>query len=158
MEEETLYYESFEDAVSLAIRKANKTTKEVAQKLWDKDDPHIAHTRLLEALNPRKKQKLSANEIVWIMNYCGRADPLFWFCQETLHERPAKKSVEIESEEILQEIRGHYAKSTKLYQDLLIMLEKRDAVTKLRAVSNEEDKKAEDTKLDNIEAIKKQAG
>lgn len=132
-ESEISNYESVEEALMIAIRSSNKEMKQIASLLWPTDPVHTAHQRLVDALNPSKRQKLSINEISYICNICNRYDPLHFFCDQCLHERPKRKSIETEEVEIREKIEDMYSKMIKAYQELKNITSRRDEIEKIRS-------------------------
>ena len=129
---EIRHYESLEEALMCCITLSNKEIKQVAMDLWPSDPERTAYQRLIEALNPNKRQKLSLHEIIWICNYCERYDPLYWMADECLHERPEPKVFEKAEAEIKREMESLMQKVTKQYQDYIVMAERRDKAKKIR--------------------------
>lgn len=125
-------YESIEDALMYSIMSANKSYKEIAARLWPSDNIENAHRRLHEALNSSRRQKLSADEIIFICNYCNRYDAIHYMEDECLLTRSTKKVVEVEFQESRRMIGGLYEQATKLFQDMLHTANKHDEIQKLR--------------------------
>ncbi len=125
-------YESLEDALMFCIRASNKEVKEVACALWPSDRIETTYPRLIDALNPSKRQKLSMNEIIFIMHFCGRYDPLYYMADKCLHERPNPKCVEKEQIEVQQRLESMLAQVTKSYQQVMSVTKQREEVEKIR--------------------------
>jgi ATP-dependent exoDNAse (exonuclease V) beta subunit len=127
-----MYYEHIEEALMCAIKASTKEIKEVAAALWPYDNISTAHQRLLDGLNPLKRQKLSMYEIIFICKFCDRYDPLYFMASECLHERPKRKSFSIEQEQIKDKLEELFAETTKSYRHCMKMLEQREEAEKIR--------------------------
>ena len=125
-------YESLEDALMFCIRASNKELKQVAAALWPSDRLETTYPRLIEALNSSKRTKLSMNEIIFIMNFCGRYDPLYYMADRCLHVRPEKISVEKEQKQVVEQFEAMILEATKKYQSIMKMTKQRDDIEKLR--------------------------
>ncbi len=129
---ENLRYESLEDALMFCIRASNKEIKEVAAALWPTMQLQTSYQRLIDALNPSKNQKISVYEVIYIMHFCDRYDPLLYICDECLYERPAKKSLDVEQKDVKEMLSTMFNEATKSYQTLLNMIEKREKIEKIK--------------------------
>lgn len=125
-------YESLEDALMFCIRASNKELKEVAAALWPSTPVPTSHGRLIEALNPKKSQKLTFDEIIFIMHLCGRYDPLYYMADQCLHERPAKICIEAEQKSLQETFANTLQEVTKAYQYISSITEQRDEIEKIR--------------------------
>lgn len=125
-------YENLEDALLFCIRASNKEIKEVACALWPSDSVQTSYQRLLDAINTTKRQKLSMNEIIFIMHFCNRYDPLYYMTDQCLHERPTKKCIEAERRDIEEQFQSLMAQSTKAYQHIIELTKKAEEVEKIR--------------------------
>lgn len=126
-------YENIEDALMFCIRSSNKEVKQVAAALWPSDPVQTSYNRLLDALNPNKRQKLSMNEIIFIMHFCDRYDPLHYMEDECLHTRSTKKKPEIDAETVQKRFEQMLEESTRAYQQFQKLTEKRDQIDKIRS-------------------------
>lgn len=123
-------YESLEDALLFCIRASNKEIKQVAAALWPSD--RNAAARLGEALNPAKRQKLHIDEIIFIMNFCNRYDPLFYIADRCLHERPERRSVESEQKNVAEQYQNMMEQITKSYQHIVKLTNQREEIEKIQ--------------------------
>ena len=69
-----------------------KGYKETAMYLWPSMKPESAYAKLKACTNASGDQRLRFGEILAVMRFNERFDPLYFLCDETLHQRPAKKS------------------------------------------------------------------
>lgn len=127
-------YESLEDALMFCIRSSGKEVKQVAAALWPSDRIETAYPRLVAAIssNDSKRTKLSLNEIIFIMNFCGRYDPLYYITDRCLHERPNKRSVEAEQKHVAEQFQQMIAQATKAYQHIIKLTKERDDIESIR--------------------------
>lgn len=125
-------YESLEDALMFCIRASNKEIKQVAAALWPSDRIETTYPRLVEALNPQKRAKLSIDEIIFIMNFCGRYDALYYMADRCLHERPIKRSIEAEHKQVAEQFQNMIEQATKAYQHILSLNKERDDIEKIQ--------------------------
>lgn len=125
-------YENIEEALMLAIRMSDRELKEVAASLWPAMPIATAYQRLIDAINPSKNQKLSMHEIIHIMHFCKRYDPLYYLADECLHDRPQKKSIEKEQEDAKEMLDNMYAKLMRAHQDLRVLIQRREKIEKLQ--------------------------
>lgn len=132
MPKEIQKYESLEDALMFCIRASNKEIKVVASALWPSDSPQTSYQRLIDAINPSKRQKLSMNEIIFIMHFCNRYDPLYYMTDQCIHERPVKKCLETEKRNIEEQFQALMAQSTKAYQHIVDLTKRAEEVEEIR--------------------------
>lgn len=66
MVQDNLFYESFADALD-AIVKAMGGAKSVGCRLWPEKTPQAAHTLLLSCLNEIRPEKLSPEQVLWLL-------------------------------------------------------------------------------------------
>lgn len=125
-------YESIEEAIMFCIRRSNKEVKEVAIALWPSDPHATAYGRLVDAMNPSKRQKLSMNEVIFIMHFCGHYDPLYYMSDKCLHERPNLKCIETEQKEVSEQFENMMSQAMKAYQHVINMTNQRDEIDKIR--------------------------
>jgi hypothetical protein len=114
------------------IRRSNKEPKQIACALWPSDPHDTSYRRLMDALSANRRQKLSVNEIVFIMHFCGNYDPLYFIADQCLHERPVRKSVELQQTEIKEQFEDMMATAMKKYQEVCDMTKKRDEIERIR--------------------------
>jgi hypothetical protein len=125
-------YESLEEALMFCIRASNKEMKEVAGALWPSDRLETSYPRLVDALNPSKRQKLSMDEIIFIMNFCNRYDPLFYMADRCLFERPTQRCIEAEKVDLTVRFEEMLEQASKSYQQILKMTKQRDEIETIR--------------------------
>lgn len=82
------FYESAEDATQHAIRSSGKAPKAIASALWPSLAQASAYARLMNALNPDKAEKLTADEHAFIAEFCGQFDFLHYLAHRLSHSRP----------------------------------------------------------------------
>jgi len=126
------HYESMEDALMFCIRASNREVKEVAAALWPSDRLETSYPRLIDAINPAKRQKLSIDEIIFIMNFCNRFDPLYYMADRCLHERPTARCVEAEQKMITEQFEELMTTASKSYQKIMLLTKQRDEIEKIR--------------------------
>ena len=80
--------------------------KETAQHLWPSMKPESAYAKLKACTTQQGDQRLRFGEIVAIMRFNQRFDPLYFICDETLHHRPTPKSPEDEEAKLITVIEG----------------------------------------------------
>lgn len=130
---EISHYESLEEALMCAIEGSKKEVKQIAFLLWPSDRPQTSYQRLIDALNPSKRQKLSIDEIIYIMNLCNRYDPLKYIADRCSHERPKRKTIEVEQTEVKEKLEEMYVKATQAFQQFIQFTKQRDEVEKIRS-------------------------
>ena len=99
MQTELPYYESPEDALRAAMQHLGGA-KVVGSKLWPDKSPDAARTRLLDALNPARTERLCMSESMFILREAaavGLHGPFFWVAGELGYEaRPVSRDDGIE--------------------------------------------------------------
>jgi hypothetical protein len=91
VEQEDLFFETVADALDGAIR-ATGGHKAVALDLWPSLKLDTAYARLKAAINPDKAEKLSPDEVVWLLKRArekGHHAAFYWLCDELGYSRPA---------------------------------------------------------------------
>lgn len=88
------FFESDKAATKYAIQASGKTPKEVAAALWPNKTVERAQTDLLNALNENRDSQLSTDEHIFIANYCGQFDWLYFSCHRCCHSRPVAQTPE----------------------------------------------------------------
>lgn len=99
-----LFYDDEFDAIQQAISGSGKTFKEVAAHIFPDMKPDSAYARLKACCNPDGDQRLTFGQVIRLMNFCGRHDPLYHACDETLHARPDRKAPEDEAVKLAEVI------------------------------------------------------
>lgn len=87
-----LFFEDEFDAYAEMIGKSGKTQKECAHFLWPDMKQASAIAKLQQCLDRHGDERLKFGQVVALMTFCGRFDPLMYACDETLHARPERKS------------------------------------------------------------------
>jgi len=82
------FFESAEDATQHAIRSSGKAPKAIASALWPSLIQASAYARLMNALNPDKAEKLTADEHAFIAEFCGQYDFLQYLAHRLSHSQP----------------------------------------------------------------------
>lgn len=96
-----LFYDD-EYAATRAAIEDGRGYKETAQHLWPSMKPESAYSRLKACLREDKPEKLEFGEVVALCNFNNRFDPLAWMCDQTMHERPARKSAKDKATELME--------------------------------------------------------
>lgn len=99
-----LFYDDEFDAIATAIGESGKPFKLVAAHIFPDMKPESAYARLKECCSPAGDQRLTFGQVVRLMNYCERYDPLHHACDETLHARPDRKAPEDEAVKLVEVI------------------------------------------------------
>ena len=99
-----LFYDDEFDAIATAIGASGKPFKLVAAHIFPDMKPESAYAKLKECCNPTGDQRLSFGQVIRVMQFCEYYDPLQYACDETLHARPDRKSVEDETVKLVEAI------------------------------------------------------
>lgn len=99
-----LFYEDEYDALQAMIGGSGKAVKECALHLWPDMKAESAYAKLKDCLNPKGSEQLKFGQVVELMRFCERYDPLMYQCDETLHARPDRKTVDDESVKLVETI------------------------------------------------------
>jgi len=94
--QEKLFYDDEYEALQLTVSASGRSFKEAAQHLFPHMRSESAYARLKSCLNPDRDERLTFGQIIALMQFCGRFDPLMYACDETLHARPDRKAPEDE--------------------------------------------------------------
>jgi hypothetical protein len=86
-----LFYDDEFHALRAAIEDG-RGYKDTAMHLWPSMKPESAYAKLKAATNLHGDQRLKFGEIITVMRFNNRFDPLYYVCDETLHQRPVQKS------------------------------------------------------------------
>lgn len=132
LERDVYQYESLEEALMMSIKFSQLGYKQVALTLWPEMRPESAHQKLLDAVNPNKKQKLTVDQIILICNITDRHDALYYITDRLLFERPVKRNFEKESTEIANFMDDQFKALAKAYQDFRRMKEQQNEIEKVR--------------------------
>lgn len=99
-----LFYEDEYEALQLMVSSSGKSVKEIAAFLWPAMKPESAYAKLKACLNPKGDERLSFGQVIALAKFCNQFDPLMYFCDETLHARPDRKTAEDESVKLVETI------------------------------------------------------
>lgn len=88
------FFESDKAATKFAIQVSGKEPKAIAHALWPNKTVERAQTDLLNALNENRESQLSADEHIFIANFCGRFDWLYYVAHRCSHSRPTPQTPE----------------------------------------------------------------
>ena len=120
------FYDDEFHALRSAIEDA-KGYKDTAMHLWPSMKPESAYARLKACTNLHGDQRLKFGEIVEVMRFNQRFDPLYFVCDETLHHRPAQKSPEDEAGKLVSIIESASAQLERATK-ALESFRRRDAI------------------------------
>lgn len=101
-----LFYDDEFDAITQAINDSGKTWKEVAAHIFPDMKPDSAYARLKVCASPTGDQRLTFGQVIRLMVFCERYDPLMHACDETLHARPDRKTPADEEVKLVEVING----------------------------------------------------
>lgn len=104
MSSERLFYEDEYDALQTMLGASGKTVKQCAAHLWPDMKPESAYAKLKDCLNAKGSEQLKFGQVVELMRFCERYDPLMYQCDETLHARPDRKTIDDESVKLVETI------------------------------------------------------
>jgi hypothetical protein len=82
------FFESAEAATKHAIDMCGKGIKDVAKAVFPGKTLEAAATALRNALNENRDERLTAGQHIFIANYTGRYDWLYFVANECSHSRP----------------------------------------------------------------------
>lgn len=99
-----LFYEDEFDALQTMVGESGKGFKKCATHLWPDLKPETAYAKLKDCLETRGSERLKFGQVIALMKFCERYDPLLYACDETLHARPDRKTVEDESVKLVETI------------------------------------------------------
>lgn len=94
-----LFYDDEFDALTTMIGESGIPFKDFAQYLWP-DMKHESRYSKLKACC-RGDERLSFGQVIALMKFCNRYDPLMFACDETLHGRPDRKAPEDHEQRII---------------------------------------------------------
>lgn len=99
-----LFYEDEFDALQTMVGQSGKTVKECAAFLWPDMKPESAYAKFKDCMAQKGSEQFKFSQVVALMKFCERYDPLMYQCDETLHARPDRKTVEDESVKLVETI------------------------------------------------------
>lgn len=82
------FFDSAEDATRYAVQASGKSPKAVAAALWPSLKADSAYARFMNALNPEKPEKLTADEHAFVAEFCQRFEFLYFMAHRLGHSRP----------------------------------------------------------------------
>lgn len=99
MQSELPFYEGPEQALEAAVQHLGGA-KVVGSKLWSSKSPDAARTRLLDAMNPARSERLDLGEVMSILRWAKDAKfhaPFNWIAADVGYEaRPVTKGEEVD--------------------------------------------------------------
>lgn len=125
-------FDSAEEATNAAIVRSGKEFKQVAQAVFPSLAAQSAYARLKSCLNPEKDEKLSADEHLFVANFCGEYDYLYYSAGKCHHSLPQPIAPQDEQAELQRRV----VSAVEDLKRLASRLEKADdRVHQLRAAS-----------------------
>lgn len=100
-----LFYDDEFHALRAAIEDG-KGYKDTAMHLWPGMKPESAYAKLKACTTVHGDQRLRFGEIIAVMRFNERFDPLYFVCDETFHHRPNPKTPTDEEAKIVSVIDG----------------------------------------------------
>ncbi|MFT3815245.1 MAG: hypothetical protein QM740_18005 [Acidovorax sp.] len=97
-------YQDEYEAITCAIGASGKPFKLVAAHVFPDMKPASAYARLKACCSPTGDQRLTFGQVLNLMAFCECYDPLYHACDETLHARPERKSLEGEAVKLMEAI------------------------------------------------------
>lgn len=91
MDNPQLFYDDEFHPIRAAIEEG-RGYKETAMHLWPSMKPESAYAKLKACTHVRGDERLKFGEIVEVMRFNQRFDPLYYACDETMHHRPSPKT------------------------------------------------------------------
>lgn len=113
-----LFYEDEFDALQAMVGASGKTVKQCAAFLWPDMKPESAYAKFKDCMTPKGSEQFKFSQVVALMKFCERYDPLLYQCDETLHARPDRKTVEDESVKLVETINAATSVMTKAMAQL----------------------------------------
>ena len=96
-----LFYDDEFEAIRAAIE-GGQGYKKTANHLWPSMKPDSAYARLKACVNPDGDQRLKFGEIIAVMSFNDRYDPLYYACDECHHDRPSLRAPEDKQAELMR--------------------------------------------------------
>lgn len=104
METSRLFYEDEYDALQSMVGTSGKSIKECAAHLWPDMKPASAYAKFQDCLDRKGSEQFKFSQVIELMKFCGRYDPLMYQCDETLHARPDRKTAADETVKLAETI------------------------------------------------------
>lgn len=99
-----LFYEDEFDALQTMVGESGKGFKACATFLWPDLKPETGYAKLKDCLSVNGTERLKFGQVLVLMTFCERYDPLLYLCDETLHARPDRKTAEDEQVKLVEAI------------------------------------------------------
>lgn len=112
-----LFYDDEHEAIRAAIE-GGKGYKATASYLWPGMKPESAYARLKVCCKDGGDQQLRFGEVIALMKFNDRYSPLAWACDETDHDRPAKRAPKDRAAELMAEFTRSVEQSAKIAAQL----------------------------------------
>jgi hypothetical protein len=112
-----LFYDDKYHAIRAAIENG-KGYKATASHLWSAMKPESAYARLKVCLREDGDQALRFGEVIELCRFNGCFDPIYWACDETDHDRPARRSPKDKQAELLEAFARSVEESKRIAQML----------------------------------------
>lgn len=98
------FHETAEDATNTAIIRSGKAFKDIALSLWPEMKADSAYAKLKNGLRPDSRERLSADQHIFIANLIGEYDFLFYIAQGCHHSKPEYITPEDEAEQLQRQV------------------------------------------------------
>ena len=98
-----LFYEDEYAAYRSVIEASGKSYKEVAHALWPAMKPESAYAKLKKCVTEGAGEHFYLFEVIALQRICGRDDVVAYLCDETDHDRPAKRAPADRQAELMRE-------------------------------------------------------
>ncbi len=110
------FHETAEDATNTAIIRSGKPFKDVAHAIWPSLKIDMAYARLKNCLRPDAREVLHADDHIYIANYVGQHDFLYYCAQRCHPSRPDPVKPEDEQAELMHEFNDSVTRLEELAQ------------------------------------------
>lgn len=113
------FFDSAEEATRHAILVSGKNPKSVGAALWPDKTAEAARTALMNALNPNRDERLTADQHLFVANFCSQYDYVYYVCHRCNHSRPKLQT----PEDQLERLRQDFYAATDLMKDLVSQID-----------------------------------
>lgn len=113
-----LFYEDDRDALTAMIAESGKTRKECDHHLWPNMKPDSAYAKLVACLDINGDEELRFSQVVALMRYCNKFDPLYYACDETLHGRPDRRAPDDQKVALVEVIKDAAATMSRAMEQI----------------------------------------
>lgn len=120
-----LFYTDDREAVTLMIANSEREFKEVAIFLRPDLKQESSYAWLKNCLSHEGDQSLKMGQVLAAMRFCKQFDPLYYLCDETLHDRPAQRAPEDQEAELARVIESAGQVMERALRQLEIMRDRR---------------------------------